>query len=129
MTALLFALAAGCGGVLRYALDLALTRLRLARVSLATAVINTSGSFLLGLLTGLAFAAAEASRPDWLLVAGTGFLGGYTTLSTASVETARLLRAGRVRAGIVYGCGMLLAALLAAALGVLLGLIGGQGMR
>lgn len=126
MTAVLLALAAGCGGVLRYALDIRLARLRVAQVPMATALINVTGSFALGLLTGLAMVLTRtglpgSALPGWLVITGTGFLGGFTTLGTASVETARLLAGGRIRAGLTYGLGMMLTALAAAALGVLTG--------
>ncbi|GAA1368666.1 fluoride efflux transporter FluC [Brevibacterium luteolum] len=126
MTAVLLALAAGCGGALRYALDIRLARLRVAQVPMATALINVTGSFALGLLTGLAMALTRtglpgSALPGWLVITGTGFLGGFTTLGTASVETARLLAGGRIRAGLTYGLGMMLTALAAAALGVLIG--------
>lgn len=126
MTALLLALAAGCGGVLRYILDIWLAQLRFAQIPMATALINVTGSFTLGLLTGLAMALTGSGLPGselpgWLVITGTGFLGGFTTLGTASVETARLLATGRIRAGIAYGAGMMLTALAAAGLGVLTG--------
>jgi hypothetical protein len=55
-----------------------------------TTVINVTGSFLLGLLGGLAL--QHGLPTSWHLVLGTGFLGGYTTFITASVETVRLLQ-------------------------------------
>lgn len=37
-------------------------------------------------------AATTSFAPAWLAIIGTGFLGGYTTFSTASVDTADLIR-------------------------------------
>jgi CrcB protein len=78
-----------------------------------------SGSFALGLLTGLALQAVVA--PEWTAVLGTGLLGGYTTFSTASVETVRLLAAGRRGAAVANGLGMLVACVGVASLGLWLG--------
>ena len=86
---------------------------------LGTFVINVTGSFLLGLVTG--WAAAHALPAEWRLIIGTGFLGGYTTFSTASLETVRLAQEGRWRASALNAFGMLLGALLAAAFGLWLG--------
>lgn len=55
-----------------------------------TAVINVTGSLVLGVLTGLTLSAVLA--PQWLLVLGAGMMGGYTTFSTASIETMRLVQ-------------------------------------
>lgn len=111
--------AGGLGAALRYAVDAAVTpRLRVS-FPVATMLINVSGSLALGLLTG---AAAATGLPTvWLLVAGGGLLGGYTTFSTASVETVRLLRAKRYLAAAANGPGMAVVAIAAAALGVALG--------
>lgn len=84
-----------------------------------TSVINVSGSFLLGLVTGLAL--AHVLPDEWRLIMGTGFLGGYTTFSTASFETVRLAQQGRYAAALGNGVGMLVAALLAAGAGLWLG--------
>ena len=86
---------------------------------LGTTIINISGSFLLGLVTGLATASLLA--PEWRAVIGVGLLGGYTTFSTARFETVRLEQEGRYRAAAVNSVGMLAGALLAAGLGLWIG--------
>ena len=98
MTTLLIALGGGLGAVLRYLVDGALR----ARLSFwATAAINVSGSFVLGLLAGAV--AGGGLGGTALAVLGTGVCGGYTTFSTANVETLTLLRDKRYRDGVVYG--------------------------
>jgi fluoride exporter len=57
-----------------------------------TFVINVTGSLLLGLVTGAALYHAFPNTPKiWL---GTGFCGSYTTFSTFTFETIRLLEEG-----------------------------------
>lgn len=123
MTPLLFvtiALAGGLGACARMMLD-GVIKTRLSRahpewsLPWGTIVINLSGSLALGFIVGLtgAHLLPEATH----LVLGTGFLGGYTTFSTASFETVRLLQQGRRRAGLVNACGTLLGATALAGLG------------
>lgn len=116
---LAIALAGGVGAVARFVLDGAIK----ARVSTAfpigTMVINVSGSLLLGLVTGLALGAVVTD--DWRLILGTGFLGGYTTFSTASFETVRLVQTGKWVSSLVNGVGMLVLSVVAAGSGLVLG--------
>ena len=115
MTPLLIAVAGGLGAASRLVVD-GLVRSRVsATFPWATVLINVSGSFLLGLLVGL------GPSDRWLDVAGTGFLGGYTTFSTASLETAGLLLDRRPVAAVANGLGVLVACVAAAAGGYLLG--------
>lgn len=117
------ALAGGVGAACRFVLD-GLVRSRTAGdYPLGTMVINVTGSLLLGLLTGLGL--AHLAADELVLVLGTGLLGGYTTFSTASVETVRLLQAGRYAASLLSGLGMLVAAVAAAGTGLWLGQLGG----
>ena len=60
-----------------------------------TLAVNASGSFLLGLT--LALALRGDWHPGWRLFLGVGVLGGYTTFSTFSHETVRLLADGSLR--------------------------------
>jgi CrcB protein len=108
--------AGGVGAILRFVLDGALrSRVALA-YPLPTTVINVSGSFVLGLLTGLG---RTAGLPhDWVLILGGGLMGGYTTFSTASVETVRLVEQRRWLLAFANGVGMLVLAIVAAALGL-----------
>jgi CrcB protein len=63
--------------------------------------------------------AAHALLPDAArLVAGTGFLGGYTTFSAASVEGVRLAGAGRTVLGAINAAAVPVAAVLLAAAGL-----------
>lgn len=115
---LLLAVAGGAGAIVRFVAD-GLLRDRIgARLPWGTAIINVSGSFLLGLLTGLAAHGLPAAA---LLVLGTGLLGGYTTFSTASVETVRLIGQRRYAASLAYGLGVLILSVAAGALGLALG--------
>lgn len=98
MTTVLICLGGGLGAVLRFLVDGALRR-RLTEWS--TAVINATGSFALGLFAGLA--TRHGIGGDALAILGTGVCGGYTTFSTATVETLTLLRDKRYREGIAYG--------------------------
>jgi CrcB protein len=87
----------------------------------STFVINTSGSFLLGLL--LAFL-SRARSPRWRFVrlfAGVGLLGAWTTMSTVAVEADTLVRAGDAALAVVYLLASVAAGVVAAAVGAVLG--------
>ena len=112
-------LAGGVGAALRFLLDgLVRERVR-GSFPVGTAAINLTGSLLLGLVTGLASAALLSG--DLKLVFGTGLLGGYTTFSTASVETVRLAQERRVGAALLNAVGVLVLGVLLAAGGYALG--------
>lgn len=121
MTTLLFvgvAVAGGVGSALRFVID-GLIRARFATAAPTGIVtINITGSFLLGLITGLALAGSVTE--EWRLVLCTGLLGGYTTFSTASLDTVRLLRRRRILAGALHGLGTLVACVAAGGLGLVL---------
>ena len=122
MTLLLFAAICAGGGVgaaLRFVVDGWVRSMIRTPFPLATAMINVSGSFLLGLLTGLSLAGVVPG--GWEAALGTGVLGGYTTFSTASVETVRLLVAGENRKALLSGLGVLVAGVRAALLGLWVG--------
>ena len=63
----------------------------------ATVGINVAGSFALGLLV-----AAHGTSPEFRAVAGVGFLGGFTTFSTFSVQAFLDLDAGRPGRAALY---------------------------
>jgi len=69
-----------------------------------TLLVNLTGAFVAGLVTGL------HPSSTVLLIAGTGFLGGYTTFSTWMVERTYILvsiTAGLAVAAAGYGLGSL----------------------
>ncbi|MDP5226788.1 MULTISPECIES: fluoride efflux transporter CrcB [Arthrobacter] len=119
MIGLWLALAGGVGAVARFMLDGAVRRRWPTDFPFATLLINVTGSFALGLLAGAV--AAHHLGPEALLIAGTGFLGGYTTFSTASLETVRLLHNREPLRAVLYGIGGAGVCLLAAWAGILLG--------
>ncbi|ACQ78788.1 Camphor resistance CrcB protein [Beutenbergia cavernae DSM 12333] len=118
MTLVLIALAGGVGAAARFVVD-GVVRSRAALPWLGTTVVNVSGSFLIGLLAG--FAVAHAVPATWHAVVATGFLGGYTTFSTAAVEGVVLLRAGERRRAAVYVLGVAVVSALVCSGGFALG--------
>lgn len=111
---LLIALAGGLGAAARLLIDGLIRAGRSHTYPWATTAINISGAFLLGIVY-------SSGHSDWQSIAGVGFLGGYTTFSTASWETARLAHDGRYRAALSNGIGQIIIATAAASLGVWLG--------
>jgi CrcB protein len=85
------ALAGALGALARYTVDAAVSARLRTDFPAGTLVVNLTGTFVLGLLVG------AVSADDARFIAGTGFLGGYTTFSTWMVETERLGEAGAVR--------------------------------
>jgi CrcB protein len=88
------------GSVLRYAATGFAQRIYAAGSGAAvsfpvgTLVVNVTGSFLIGLLMGLAESRTLLSAEARLLLV-TGMLGGYTTFSAFSLEALVLFRAGQ----------------------------------
>jgi fluoride exporter len=116
-----FVVAGAVGAPARYLVDEAISSRALGVFPWGTLVINVSGSFLLGLLTGLALFHGFPATPRVIL--GTGFCGAYTTFSTFTYETVRLVEEGAVNqavrsalASLVLGAGAAAAGLAAAAL-------------
>ncbi|WP_308798216.1 fluoride efflux transporter CrcB [Agromyces silvae] len=116
---LVIAAAGGVGAALRFVIGGIVTGWTRRPFPVATALINLTGSFALGLLTGVAGNGWLA--PEVTAIVGVGLLGGYTTFSTASVETVRLAQERRYGAALGYGLGNLVACSAVALLGIWLG--------
>jgi CrcB protein len=90
-------LVVAAGGIVgapsRYLLDQFVTGHTSSGLPWGTLAINLSGSLLLGFLTGLTLAGHLPPTAKALL--GTGFCGAYTTFSTFTFETVRLMENGR----------------------------------
>jgi len=74
----------GFGSVARFMVDRAVARRAARSFPFGTLTVNISGAVLLGFITGLALSHQLA------LLAGTAFVGAYTTFSTWMLETQRL---------------------------------------
>jgi len=67
----------------------------------STFLINITGSLVMGLIAGWFAFKADASQ-SWRLFLTTGILGGYTTFSTFSLDTALLYERGEVGLAALY---------------------------
>jgi CrcB protein len=114
MTTLLVAV----GGVLGVLARYGISRVTLHHESLvwSTVAINLAGSFLLGLLV-----AANWFSRDVREGLGVGFLGGFTTFSTFSVQTVLEVEAGRPGRAVAYVVASVLGGIAAAAAGYAVG--------
>ena len=121
MISLLVALAGGLGAVTRFVVDAEVGRRASLRLPVGTALINITGSFLLGFVTG--WWSFHTGDPAVRAILGTGFLGGYTTFSTTSGDGFRLLREGHPLLAAANLFGGLALGVLAALGGLLLGAV------
>ncbi|CAN5248338.1 fluoride efflux transporter CrcB [soil metagenome] len=119
LTFALLSLAGGVGAALRFWVDGVVRSRFTGTYPLGTTIINVSGSFILGFITGVTLGGILAEPLFFIL--GTGLMGGYTTFSTASFETVRLVQQRRWAAAFMNGVGMLVLSVLAALLGLALG--------
>ncbi|QDO90143.1 CrcB family protein [Ornithinimicrobium ciconiae] len=116
-TVLVLTLLGGLGAAARFLVDDLVNRRWHGAFPLATLVINVTGSLLIGLLA----TSMAADSPQAYAVGAVGFCGGYTTFSTAMVESVRLTREGAWRTAGLAAAGMLALCVGAAAAGALLG--------
>lgn len=124
MTLLAVALAGALGAPARYLVEQAISTRVAHRFPWGTFIVNVSGSFALGLLTGVFLYQGLAA--DAKTIIGTGFLGAYTTFSTYAYETVRLAEhPGGRRRSAGYAIGSVLAGALAAAAGLAVAAIKG----
>lgn len=114
LLALVIAVAGGIGSALRYLVDTSLPARLRASFPWGTMIVNLTGSFILGLITGFAVV------HPWGTIITTGLLGGYTTFSTASLESIRLLAAKRYAKALLNGPGMLIACTTLSVIGILI---------
>lgn len=98
---LLVFLGGGLGAALRHGVNLATASLLGGRFPYATLFANVSGSFVMGVLIAY-FAFKDGGGQHWKLFLTTGVLGGYTTFSTFSLETALLYERGELGLAAIY---------------------------
>jgi fluoride exporter len=113
-----FVAAGAIGAPVRYLIDGVISDRARGTFPWGTFTINTTGSLLLGFLTGLALYHGFPDTPK--LVFGTGFCGAYTTFSTHTFETVRLIEDGTPAGAARNALGTLVAGTAAAAIGLAL---------
>lgn len=111
--AMLVAAGGATGALARYLIGLAFVARTSGSMPWHTFAINISGALLLGLLMGVALRSGEAAEP-WILLIGTGLLGGFTTFSTLAFEGVSLFESGRAGTAMLYAFGSIALGLLAA---------------
>jgi CrcB protein len=92
---------AGIGGAARYAMATFVDDRLAPTFPLATFLINVIGSFVLGVIMRLALH-GDAVNAETRALFATGFCGGFTTFSTFSYETARMLETRDYRRAATY---------------------------
>lgn len=121
MTTLAVALAGAVGAAARFSVERWVTQRLDHGFPWGTALVNITGSLMLGIVVGLA--TGHGLEPSVESIAAAGFLGGYTTFSTYAVETVRLVENRLVLRAGVYALGSAALSIAAAALG--LAVVGG----
>ena len=120
MTLVLVGVGGFLGAVSRYLVDGWVSNLSGATFPFGTLLINVSGSFVLGVLFALSIERAvipPAIRAPVLI----GFIGAYTTFSTLTLETWRLVEDGSLAAAFGNLAGSMLLGMVAVVAGLALG--------
>jgi CrcB protein len=94
----------GLGATLRHVINLVCARGLGTGFPWSTFIINITGSLVMGLIAGYLAFKGEASQP-WRLFLMTGILGGYTTFSAFSLDTAILYERGELGLAALYVLG------------------------
>ena len=91
----------GLGAALRHGVNLASARLLGTAFPYSTLIENVTGSLVMGLLAAYFAFRGDASQ-HWRLFFTTGILGGYTTFSAFSLDTALLYERGELAVAAAY---------------------------
>ena len=94
----------GLGASLRHLVNVTCAKCIGVSFPWGTFIINITGSIVMGLIAGYLAFKGEASQP-WRLFLMTGILGGYTTFSAFSLDTALLYERGEPGLAAAYVLG------------------------
>lgn len=116
--AILFVGAGGLvGSVLRYLIQLFISKTFITSFPWPTFAVNIIGSFIIGILYALADEGALLS-PEMRLLLATGFCGGFTTFSSFAFDNLSLLNDGHIGYSLLYIMGSVVLGVFAAYIGV-----------
>ena len=94
-------LGGGVGAAIRHGMNIGVARVLGTAFPYGTLIINITGSFVMGLIAGYFALKGDASQ-HWRLFLTTGILGGYTTFSAFSLDTALLYERGEIGLSALY---------------------------
>jgi CrcB protein len=95
MNYLLVLIGGGIGALLRYITTEFIKSIINIKFSVGILFVNCIGAFIIGFLVNLF--GNSSIDVKWKLFAITGFLGGYTTFSTYSLETVQYFISGNIK--------------------------------
>ena len=107
------------GSIARYLGGVAVGRVWPSDFPLATMLINICGSLIMGLFIGWLARTTPAWQADARLFFAVGVLGGFTTLSSFSLDTVVLLERGEVGQAVLYVLGSVVVSIAALFVGLL----------
>src|SRR5579863_3369853 len=108
---LLVFIGGGLGSTLRHLVNIALPRFLGSHFPYHTFIINITGSTIMGLVAGYLAFKGDATQ-SWRLFLMTGILGGYTTFSAYSLDSAVLYERGEIGLAALYVVGSVVLSIL-----------------
>jgi fluoride exporter len=118
MNWLAVAIGGALGSVTRYGVALLLPTVA-GKFPWPTFIVNLLGSFLIGVVY-VVIVEKQMLSPEMRLWLMTGFLGGFTTFSSFSLETLQLWQQGQVVQALIYVISSVVLCLIAVAIAVTL---------
>ena len=119
MLYLIVFLGAGIGGALRHGVNVGAARLLGYGFPAGTVIVNVSGSLAMGMLAGY-FASRTGISQHFRLFLTTGVLGGFTTFSAFSLDSALLIERHAYGQAAAYVIGSVLLSLIGVFVGLML---------
>ena len=99
---LLVGIGGAIGSIARYGSGVLVGRVWSSSFPLATMLVNIAGSLIMGLFIGWLARSTPAWQADARLFFAVGVLGGFTTLSSFSLDTVVLLERGEIGQAALY---------------------------
>jgi CrcB protein len=117
---LFVALGGALGSTARYATSLATTRWLGGAWPYGTFTVNVVGGFLMGALVGFLAHRGGADQEKWRVLLAVGVLGGFTTFSAFSLESALMIEKRLYGQAFLYVSGSVVFAIAALFAGLLI---------
>ena len=117
---LLVGIGGAIGSIARYGSGVLVGRIWPTSFPLATMLVNISGSLIMGLFIGYLARTTPAWQADARLFFAVGVLGGFTTLSSFSLDTFTLIERGEIGQATIYVLGSIVVSVLALFAGLLI---------